>query len=167
MDRRKDMSKGIILGIGILILLLALAGTSSASMAFGVSPCDTCHTTWSGNTPTGFTAPGTIFNNTHRADATTPIKDSVPACANCHVNVAALNFGLLSDTPTYLGSETCENCHKAKYDKWSNTLHAVMLTPKAKAMAMGLPTPPIGWDEVSYVIITKFQLAYINTTGWL
>jgi len=41
-----------------------------------------------------------------------------------------------------------------------------MLTPKDKAMAMDLPEPPIGWDNVSFVVVTKFQLAYINTTGY-
>src|SRR5659263_207307 len=41
-----------------------------------------------------------------------------------------------------------------------------MLTPKDKAQAMGLPTPEVGWENISYVIVTKFQLAYINTTGY-
>lgn len=73
---------------------------------------------------------------------------------------------MLSGTPTYLTSTICESCHKARYDNWSNTLHRVMLTEKSKAQAMGLPTPGVGWANISYVIVTKFELAYINTTGY-
>jgi len=33
-------------------------------------------------------------------------------------------------------------------------------------MAMGLPEPGVGWANISYVIVTKFEFAYINTTGY-
>jgi nitrate/TMAO reductase-like tetraheme cytochrome c subunit len=41
-----------------------------------------------------------------------------------------------------------------------------MLTEKSKAQAMNLPEPQVGWANISYVIVTKFQFAYINTTGY-
>src|SRR5665648_560900 len=158
------MKKGIILGIGILIILLALAGTGSAKANGVFGPmCFSCHST---TTYPGLNSVGLHFSATHRANATsiTP-----PTCTNCHVNVSAETdtFALLSDTPTYLGSDTCENCHKAKYDKWSNTLHRVMFTPRVDAEAMNLPLPSgVEWDDIGFVRITKFGLAYVNTTGY-
>src|SRR5665648_1053239 len=158
------MKKGIILGIGILIILLALAGTGSAKANGVFGPmCFSCHST---TTYPGLNSVGLHFSATHRANATsiTP-----PTCTNCHVNVSAETdtFALLTGTPTYLGSDACENCHKAKYDKWSNTLHAVMFTPRVDAEAMNLPLPAdTTWDDIGFVRITKFGLAYVNTTGY-
>jgi len=203
----KIVKKRIILGIGILILLMALAGTVSAKSAYSAAgaDCSVCHTSIVDNnytlTPDGnyfrdihkfdgnrvpptasscltchpdltsflpLTSIGSSYNQTHRYNETTLASKMlpVPGCANCHVNAVANNFTFLTGSPTYLTSSVCQDCHKPKYDKWSNTLHRVMLTPKDKAQAMGLPEPEVGWAGISYVIVTKFQFAYINTTGY-
>ena len=201
------MRKGIILGIGILILLLALAGTGSAKVAYGSkgADCGFCHVSivdgnyaltdngnyyrevhkFNGNSvPTNansclnchpdlvtflpLTSNGSLYNVNHRYNETTLAAKmlSAPGCGNCHVDVVGNNFNLLSGTPTYLTSTVCKDCHRAKYDNWTNTLHRVMLTPGTTAQAMNLPTPQVGWANISYVIVTKFQFAYINTTGY-
>ncbi|HMB44206.1 MAG TPA: cytochrome c3 family protein, partial [Candidatus Methanoperedens sp.] len=199
-------NKEIVIGIGILLILLALAGTGSAHGVYGTigANCAFCHAGY----PTPLTANGIFFKDNHKFDGLTePLTSATscttchtnlntvflpltqagqnysnshrynnttlaatrlapPACYNCHVDANNNNFNLLTGTPTYLTSTTCEACHKAKYDKWSNTLHAVMLTPKVKAQAMNLPIPPVGWANISYVIVTKFEFAYLNTTGY-
>jgi hypothetical protein len=201
----KMVNKRFILGIGILIILLALAGTGSANPGAPIDLCVACHN-FDGNffnnthkfdgisrpltatscahchaeLPTNtemspnmhnLTSNGSFYNSTHRYNASTlaSVKLTVPGCANCHVNVIGNNFNLITGTPTYLTSSVCEDCHKSKYDNWSNTTHAHMLTPAAKAQTMGLPTPPgYSWSNISYVLVTKFQLSYINATGyWL
>ncbi|VVB92486.1 Cytochrome c552 [uncultured archaeon] len=128
--------------------------------------CTECHTNLNLFLPLNST--GEFYNGTHRYNDTTLASTRLapPACYNCHVDVNASDFTFLTGTPTYLTSAMCENCHKAKYDNWTNTLHRVMLTEKSKAQAMGLPEPEVGWADISYVIVTKFEFAYINTTGY-
>jgi formate-dependent nitrite reductase cytochrome c552 subunit len=194
----------VLMGLGILVILLALAGTGSARPSYG-NNCGSCHNadgSFDGNIfakvhkfdgisapsatlscgychiqpPRGsanpynmsLTSNGSLYNSTHRYNATTlaSVKLAAPACADCHVDVINNDFTRLSGTPTYLASTTCENCHKAKYDNWTNTLHRVMLTEKSKAQAMNLPEPEVGWANISYVIVSKFEFAYINTTGY-
>jgi formate-dependent nitrite reductase cytochrome c552 subunit len=167
MKENKIMRKGIIFGIGILIILLALAGTGSASLdQHRGLDCYSCHS--SGQFTSNQT---TFYNQTHRYNDTVQI---VPICTVCHAGTwtyGSFDFSLKTGTPTYMGSAICEDCHKAKYDIWSNTTHAVMLTPAAKANeTMHLPLPPqlSDWSTISYVLVTKFQFSYINTTGyWL
>ena len=150
-----------IIGIGILVILLALAGTVSAKPdgSLGFS-CNNCHSAITIEN-------ASFYNQTHRYNETII---NPPNCDNCHESVAAtpfnMNLNLKKGTPTYLTSAMCENCHKAKYDNWTNTLHRVMLTEKSKAQAMGLPEPEVGWANISYVIVSKFAFAYINTTGY-
>ncbi|MCL7413562.1 MAG: ammonia-forming cytochrome c nitrite reductase subunit c552 [ANME-2 cluster archaeon] len=159
------MNKGIILGMALFLILLALTGTGSARNSFGVGDCPLCHIGYASPiTPDELTAAGNNFNETHRMDASTI---EPPDCTYCHVDASSGNFALKTGTPTYLTSTTCENCHKAKYDMWYNTLHRVMLTPNDTAEAMGLPLPPATmWGDISYVIVTKFELAYIDTFGY-
>jgi formate-dependent nitrite reductase cytochrome c552 subunit len=141
-----------------------------ADTPYYANSCLNCHTDLVTFLP--LTSNGSLYNVTHRYDETTLASKLLPAggCNNCHVNAAGnatgSNFNLRSGTPTYLTSAVCQDCHKAKYDNWTNTLHAVMLTPANKAQAMNLPTPPIGWANTSYVVVTKFALAYINLTGY-
>ncbi|MCZ7402522.1 MAG: multiheme c-type cytochrome [Candidatus Methanoperedens sp.] len=204
------MKNRILLGIGILIILLALAGTGSAKSAYSAAgaDCGVCHTSivdgnytltaegsyfrdvhkFNGNTVpssasscltchpdlTSFlplTSVGSSYNQTHRYNAATLAAKMlpVPGCANCHVNAIGNNFSFITGAPTYLTSSVCQDCHPAKYNNWANTTHAHMLTPAAKAQTMGLPTPPgYSWSDISYVLVTKFQLSYINATGyWL
>src|SRR3972149_7108279 len=78
------------------------------------------------------------------------------------MNLSLINNG----TSTYLNSTTCKNCHKAKYDNWTNTLHRVMLTENTTAQAMGLPEPEVNWENISYVIVSKFAFVYFNLTGY-
>ncbi|NJD53818.1 MAG: ammonia-forming cytochrome c nitrite reductase subunit c552 [Candidatus Methanoperedens sp.] len=133
--------------------------------------CTYCHT----NLATGFlpfTSNGSFYNSTHRYNDTTlaSARLAPPAsCYSCHVNVSAGNFALISGVPaTYLKSTTCENCHKSKYDNWRGTMHRVMLTDNSTAQGMGLPTPPnLTWTDMSYVIVGKQELRYLNESGYL
>lgn len=198
----KIMRKGIILGIGIFIILLALAGTGSAksvwtcgSLTYGschdggnvsiknyfsdihkfngssipleASSCTHCHTNLS-TTWLPLTSNGSLYNSTHRYNATTLASEilTAPACYNCHVDVNGSDFNLSTGTATYLTSSVCKDCHKAKYDNWTNTSHRVMLTDNVTAQAMNLPEPEVSWANISYVIVTKFQFDYINLTGY-
>lgn len=115
------MRKGIILGIGILIILLALAGTGSAKSEYSFG-CNFCHTT----APV-LTANGTFFNQTHKFDGVLkPI--NATSCSTCHTNPSSLDFTLKSNGSFYnsthrynattlasvkLISTTngCNNCH--------------------------------------------------------
>ena len=131
------------------------------------SSCLTCHTDLSAFLP--LTATGSSYNTNHRYSATTLAAKMLPAggCANCHVNAPGNNFNLLSGTPTYLGSSVCKDCHSAKYNNWTNTMHRVMLTPGTTAQEMVLPLPPATtWDKISYVIVTKPALTYIDENGY-
>ncbi len=130
------------------------------------SSCLTCHTDLSAFLP--LTATGSSYNTNHRYSATTLAAKMLPAggCANCHVNAPGNNFNLLSGTPTYLNSSVCKDCHSAKYNNWTNTMHRVMLTPGTTAQAMGLPAPGVGWAGISYVIVSKPVLNYIDVNGY-
>ncbi len=162
------MRKGIILGIGIIIVLLALIGTVSARPdgSFGTS-CGSCHTGYSAPiTPDQLTSKGNFFNSTHRYDDFTL---TPPACVNCHVSVSTGDFGLLNGTPTYLNSYTCKNCHKKKYDNWYGTLHRVMLSNNTSAALMNLPVPGgLNWSttNVTYMVVGKTSFRYLNETGY-
>ncbi|MCX9083250.1 MAG: ammonia-forming cytochrome c nitrite reductase subunit c552 [Candidatus Methanoperedens sp.] len=204
----KIMRKGILIGIGIFVILLALAGTGSASSVYGgggftncgychtsvpalngigsyfeqihlfdgsIKPstgdsCSTCHTSIS-TSDFSLTSNGSSYNSTHRYNATTLASVKLignNGCNNCHVDAENNDFNLSTGAASYLGSAICEDCHKAKYDVWSNTLHRVMLTPNNTAAAMGLQLAPSAgsWADISYVLVTKFELAYINSTGY-
>ncbi|MCZ7394647.1 MAG: ammonia-forming cytochrome c nitrite reductase subunit c552 [Candidatus Methanoperedens sp.] len=136
-----------------------------------VASCTTCHVKIIAPSDFSLTSTGQSYNKTHRYNDTTLASARLdqPGCYNCHVDVIGGNFNFLTGTPTYLTSTVCVNCHKAKYDKWTNTLHRVMLTPANKAQAMNLPTPPgYSWGDIGYVVVSKFSFLYMNTTGyWL
>ena len=204
------MRKGILIGIGILIILLALAGTGSAksiganyagtnctychpaglgplgadglnyysnhnfngiSYPLVVTGCTECHVNLTTFLP--LTANGSFYNSTHRYNATTLVANNIsssPGCYNCHVNVSYNNFTLLTGTPTYLNSSVCEDCHKAKYDNWTNTMHRVMLTKNTSGAVMNLSLPDgLNWTNtnVSYMIVGKTSFRYLNATGYL
>ena len=152
--------KEFFIGIGILVMLLALAGTVSASSDGSKGfACNNCHAITPEN--------ATFYNQTHRYNETLI---NPPNCDLCHVSVSAtpfsMNLALRTGTPTYLTSSVCKDCHREKYDQWRNSFHRVMLNNKTDAQAMNLPTPEVGWANISYVIITKSVIEYINTTGW-
>ena len=199
------MRKGILIGIGILIILLALAGIVSAQpyLGYAYSTCSGCHTNGSfngtffdnthkfnGSTVTSaascnnchikkpgsgannynmtLTSNGSYYNETHRYNATTLASEKLTAtaCYKCHVDVNANDFNLSNGTASYLGSAMCENCHKAKYDNWRNTMHRVILTENTTAQAMNLTLPPgFVWANISFVIIGKESITYMNETG--
>ncbi len=74
------MRKGIIIGIGILGILLALAGTASAHPSYYSGGCNPfCHSS-------GFN--GTFFNNTHKFNGISVPTTNAPNnnCAKCHSN---------------------------------------------------------------------------------
>ncbi|CAG0978603.1 hypothetical protein METP3_01937 [Methanosarcinales archaeon] len=112
---------------------------------------------------------GSSYNSTHRYNNTILASEmlSAPACGNCHADVINNNFTRLTGNATYLTSSVCEDCHKAKYDNWTNTLHRVMLTDNITAEAMNLTKPPgTTWNDISYVLVTKFQFDYIDSSGY-
>jgi hypothetical protein len=113
------MRKGIILGIGILIILLALAGIGSAISDFSGS-CSSCHNPCCSKTNVA-TSAGIFFNSTHRYNdsSITP-----PACAECHVNANGGNFGLISGAGTNLTIGECAYCHIKLVDDWNNSTHS-------------------------------------------
>ncbi|VVB54186.1 Cytochrome c7 c [uncultured archaeon] len=168
MKEDKIMRKGILTGIGILIILLALAGIGSAYPNGGLGwGCTTCH---SSITP----SMATFYNQTHRYNDTVinPLY-----CDTCHVDVSKkvslpnpMNFSLRTGTPTYLNSSVCEDCHKVKYDNWRNTMHRVMLTKNTSGALMNLSLPDgLNWSNtnVSYMIVGKSGFYYLNATGYL
>ena len=81
-----------------------------------------------------------------------------------------------SDTPypqqeaTYVGSQTCKNCHPNIYNSWKETLHAWKLRPKDEATIVGqFPVTDVNgmtWtlDDVDYVIGArpKWKQRYIK-----
>ena len=200
-------NKEILIGIGIFVILLALAGQGSAHFAYSGTNCSFCHspspptlnangiffednhkfdgltepitsaascTNCHTNLTTAFlplTSNGSFYNSTHRYNDTTlaSARLAPPACSNCHVDVNAGDFTFISGAPaTYLKSTTCENCHRLKFDNWRGTMHRVMLTDNSTAQDMGLPTPPnLTWTNMSYVIVGKQEMRYLNESGYL
>ena len=78
------MRKGIILGIGILILLLALAGTGSAKVAYGSkgADCGFCHVSIvDGNY--ALTDNGNYFRDVHKFNGNS-VPTNANSCLNCH-----------------------------------------------------------------------------------
>ncbi len=131
--------------------------------------CTECHVA-PPTTDLNLTSTGQNYSSSHRYNDTTLASARLgpPACYNCHVDVNGSNFNLLTGPPTYLKSNTCENCHKLKYDNWTGTMHRVMLTNNSTAQAMGLPTPPgSNWENMTYVIVGKPELRYLNESGYL
>ncbi|NJD75558.1 MAG: ammonia-forming cytochrome c nitrite reductase subunit c552 [Candidatus Methanoperedens sp.] len=196
--------EAIAVGIGIFVILLALAVTGSAQPGYGgtcsfchsgfpspltetgayfkeihkfngtavpatTASCTTCHV----NPPTtnlNLTSVGQNYSNSHRYNETMLASAGLaqPACYNCHVDVNESNFAFLTGTPTYLKSGFCANCHKEKYDNWTGTMHRVMLTDNTTAKLMDLPTPPgFNWENMTYVIVGKPELRYLNGSGYL
>src|SRR5659263_425081 len=96
--------------IGILVILLALAGTVSAkpdgSMGFS---CNNCHSAITIEN-------ASFYNQTHRYNETII---NPPNCDNSHYSVAATPFSMqlspIGGTPPYLRSAMCERCHKEEY----------------------------------------------------
>ncbi|MDO8726756.1 MAG: ammonia-forming cytochrome c nitrite reductase subunit c552 [Candidatus Methanoperedens sp.] len=116
------MIKRITLGIGILIILLALAGIGSAIYEYDAS-CSKCHTGF----PTPLKANGTFFNNTHKFDGVLR-PASGDSCNICHINVhgSSPNYSMTSTGSYYnvthrynstnlssefFSSPGCGNCH--------------------------------------------------------
>ncbi|PWB54735.1 MAG: hypothetical protein C3F06_03805 [Candidatus Methanoperedenaceae archaeon] len=114
------MRKGIILGIGILIILLALAGTGSAKTAYGVS-CAYCHP---GGAPPALTAEGMNYKYNHAFDGTA-IPSVVTGCLECHSDLTSFlpltsNGSFYNETHRYNATTLaanisaapgCANCH--------------------------------------------------------
>ncbi|KCZ73554.1 IPT/TIG domain-containing protein [Candidatus Methanoperedens nitroreducens] len=66
-------------------------------------------------------------------------------------------------------SSTCKVCHKDEYALWANTTHTSKLITRDDAMARGYPNPPGGysWENVSFVIGSKWKIRYVNDTGYI
>lgn len=117
------MRKGIIIGIGVLLILLALAGTVSAKPAWGAT-CDSgsCHNSGGFN--------GTVYANVHKFNGISAPTVTV-SCGNCHIqppsgSATPYDMNLTSNGSSYnnthryndttLASEkltapACGNCH--------------------------------------------------------
>ncbi|MCX9027073.1 MAG: ammonia-forming cytochrome c nitrite reductase subunit c552 [Candidatus Methanoperedens sp.] len=142
---------------------------NGANVPGNAASCTECHSDITTFLP--LTQTGQNYSNSHRYNDTTlaSARLAPPACLNCHVDVNADNFTLISGVPaTYLKSTTCENCHKRKFDDWRGTMHRVMLTDNGTAQAMDLPAPlNLTWTNMSYVIVGKQELRYLNESGYL
>lgn len=119
----KILRNRIILGIGIVITLLALAGIGSARFAYQ-SDCSFCHDDY----PRPLTADGIFFNETHKFNGVSR-PASADSCTECHAdpgNAVAGNFTLVGSGPSYnsthrynattlgskmLSSSGCGSCH--------------------------------------------------------
>ncbi|MFQ5711451.1 MAG: multiheme c-type cytochrome [Candidatus Geothermarchaeales archaeon] len=67
----------------------------------------------------------------------------------------------------YKGPEFCGTCHAEEYGEWKNTGHRLMLLPAEEAKERGYPLPEgVSWDDVAYVVGSKWKHRYINTTGY-
>jgi cysteine-rich repeat protein len=73
--------------------------------------------------------------------------------------------GPLQDN-AYAGSDSCAECHQARFDSWSASLHARLQIPPGDAQAAGFPLPDgIGWTDVLFVIGQKWRSEYIDLGG--
>ncbi|KCZ70628.1 formate-dependent nitrite reductase, periplasmic cytochrome c552 subunit [Candidatus Methanoperedens nitroreducens] len=119
------MKKGIMIGFGIIIVLLMLAGSTQATPAFyAVSPlpdCSYCHKSNLGLKPAGIN-----FNTTHLFDGI-ELPESVASCTECHTRITLpSDFSLTSMGQSYnashryndttlastrLAPPACANCH--------------------------------------------------------
>ncbi|MCE8424869.1 MAG: ammonia-forming cytochrome c nitrite reductase subunit c552 [Candidatus Methanoperedens sp.] len=130
--------------------------------------CTVCHTDVMEFLP--LISNGSTYNSTHRYNSSVLASELLfsPGCSNCHVNAIMGNFTLLSGTPSYLTSFVCKDCHRAKYDNWTNTMHRVVLTVNTSAAAMNLTLPNrLNWSRnVSYVVIGKTNFQYMNESGY-
>ncbi len=129
--------------------------------------CVACHTDVMSFLP--LTTRGTNYSSIHRYNATMLASELLtpPGCYNCHVDNGSNFTPLISGTATYLTSTTCEACHKAKYDNWTNTMHRVILTPNTTAAAMNLSLPAnYTWANFTFVVVGKSSMYYLNETGY-
>lgn len=75
----------------------------------------------------------------------------------------------VSDTPTYVTSETCKNCHQDNYSSWKkNTLHPYMFRPvKSEADLLGdfesdSPALTFKKEDVEFVVGNKWEQVYVR-----
>ena len=77
-----------------------------------------------------------------------------------------------SETGHYVGSEACQSCHTAIYDRWKKTRMAnVVLDPKTHPEAiipdLGKPDPLVtfGKDDIAFVYGSKWKQRYFAKVG--
>ncbi len=112
--------KKIVIIIGILFILLALAGTGSAHSAYSGANCSFCHVGF----PAPLTANGIFFKDNHKFNGTAE-PATVTSCTACHSNLNAF-LPLTSTGQNYSSSHryndttlaaarlappACYNCH--------------------------------------------------------
>jgi hypothetical protein len=113
-------NKEIIIGIGILVILMALAGTGSAHSAYSGANCSFCHSP----SPPTLNTNGIFFKDNHKFDGLTE-PPSAASCTNCHTDVNVFlpltqpgqnysNTHRYNDTTlaaARLSPPACYNCH--------------------------------------------------------
>ena len=170
------MRKGIILGIGILIILLALAGTGSAHPSYYSGGCSpSCHSS-------GFN--GTFFNNTHKFNGiSVPTVDGPNNnCDKCHSNPPAdMSLTLIGqnysikhngmNTSGYINSgANCTYCHLDPVGLGNFTLlnAATYFKQIHKFNGVAIPNKAIGCTEchknvTSFLPLVSNGLFYNST----
>ena len=71
--------------------------------------------------------------------------------------------------PSYVGSESCLECHPAKYNDWKVSGHPYKLMKSEEARNRPIPLPHgYEWDDISYVIGGyKWKSRYMDKDGYI
>lgn len=77
--------------------------------------------------------------------------------------------GVVSAQATYVGSETCRECHTDYYNDWIASGHPWKLRQAAVAEAWATPLPKgLDWEDISYVIGGfAWKLRYMDVDGYI
>ena len=69
----------------------------------------------------------------------------------------------------YVGSESCFDCHPARYNDWKVSGHPYKLVSAEDAQKRPIPLPEgYGWDDISYVIGGyKWKSRYMDKEGYI
>ena len=95
------------------------------------SSCANCHTNLTTTIAT-LNSNGSIYNSTHRYNATTLASVKLigtTGCDNCHNNTPGGYFNLISGAGTLLSNSTCVYCHPKLVDDWNLSLHSSQTDP--------------------------------------
>ena len=97
-------NKEILIGIGIFVILLALAGQGSAHSAYSGANCSFCHSP----SPPTLNANGIFFKDNHKFDGLTEPLTSADSCTNCHTDVNVF-------LPLTQSGQNYSNTHRYNY----------------------------------------------------
>ncbi|NJD76618.1 MAG: hypothetical protein FIB08_05905 [Candidatus Methanoperedens sp.] len=84
--------------------------------------------------------------------------------------IISLFFIQTAAAGNYTGnSSNCQTCHPDQYALWANSTHTSKLITRDDAIVRSYPNPPGGysWENVSFVIGSKWKIRYVNDTGYI